>query len=139
MLTTRRRTAVAIVLTAYLFALAVRGERYPVHAKHRWLSFDDVLHGWSLVAVNLAIYGWLCWLGFWFIYRSTGRERLFMIGWFADILSWPLHLLEPRSAELARLTGIAGLAFALMIALWMLFRPPNIGSSPDGLDVRQSP
>jgi hypothetical protein len=97
-----------------------------------------MLHGWALVLANLAFYGWLCWLGFWFIYRSGGRERLFMAGWFADFLFWPVRVLDPRWVEPVRLIGIAGLAFALMIAVWLLLRPVDIEISTDGLDVRQS-
>jgi hypothetical protein len=125
-------------VTALEFALAVRRELFPGHARAGWLLFDGVLHGWPLVIANLALCAWWWWAAFWIIYRGAGRERLFMAGWFADFLFWPVRVLEPRWAEPVRLIGIAGLAFALMIAVWLLLRPMDIEIPADGLDVRQS-
>ena len=76
-----------------------------------------MLHGWPLIAVNLFIYCCVCWLGFWFIRGTVGQERFFMLGWFADILLWPLKMLWPGSAVPIRHIGALGLAVALLAAL----------------------
>jgi hypothetical protein len=143
---TYRRTVVATVTTAFMFTVFVRGELFPAppkpgwlfRAKPEWLFAGNPLHGWSLVAVNFAFWAYLCWFGFWIIYRSEGRERLFLVGWFADILLWPVRWLEPRWAEPVRLIGTAGLALALLVALSVLLHPPKIPASADSLDVDQS-
>lgn len=96
LLTNHTRTAVAVGLTTFVFALALRGGLHLGHTESGWLlPLDLVLHGWLLIAVNVAFYGYLCWLGFWFIRGTEGRERLFLAGWFANILLSPLEKLRP--------------------------------------------
>jgi hypothetical protein len=78
-------------LTAFVLALAIRGGLHLGHTESGWLlPLDFVLRGWPLIAVNVAFYGYLCWLGFSFIRGTAGPERLFMVGWFASILLSPL-------------------------------------------------
>jgi hypothetical protein len=60
------------------------GDSHRAHTRG-WLlqPLDFVLHGWPLVAANVVFYGYLCWLAFWFIRGTHGRERVVMVGWFA--------------------------------------------------------
>ncbi|HSM87045.1 MAG TPA: hypothetical protein VLT16_12880, partial [Candidatus Limnocylindrales bacterium] len=90
---------------------------------------DFVLHGWPLVAVNLALYGYLCWLGFWFIRGTGGRERLFLVGWFANILLSPIETLQSRWVVAINYIGAFGLALALLAALSLLLHPPTATDS----------
>jgi hypothetical protein len=71
--------------TAFLLALAIRGIGRRGHTC--WLVPQSILfHGWVLIVFNVVIYGEICWMAFWCIRRTVGRERLFMVGMFADIL-----------------------------------------------------
>jgi hypothetical protein len=113
LLTTRVRIAFALGLTALLFAQAVRG----LHS-HRtepgWFLGAPLLHSWPLIAVNVFIYGYICWLGFWFIRGTEGRERFFMVGWFAGVVLWPLKMLCPEWVVAMRYISAFGMAVALL-------------------------
>lgn len=130
LLMTRRRTAAATVLTAFLFAIFVR-DLYRVHAKTGWLLLNDglFLHGWSLIAVNLALYGCYCWLWTSFIYRTKGREQLFMIGWSGFLLS-PLKALWPALAIPVRDLEFFGITVSLVAAVSLLLYPSDIPKRP---------
>jgi len=124
------KTAVAAGLTAFLLALAIRGGLHLGHMESGWLlPLDFVLHGWPLVAVNVAFYGYLCWLGFWFIRGTVGPERLFMVGWFANILLSPYEKLHPQWAVAIKLICTLGLAVALLAAFSLLLRPSGVANS----------
>lgn len=122
LLTTRRRTVVALCLTALVLALTIRHRIYSGQTQSTWLVGDHLLRGWPLVSVNLVLYGYLCWLGFWFVRGTEGRERFFIIGWFADILLWPLKVVKPQWSSAMDNIGLAGLATALFAALSFLLR-----------------
>jgi hypothetical protein len=79
--------------------------------------------------VNVAFYGYLCWLGFWFIRGTAGPERLFMVGWFANILLSPLETLRPQWAVAIKHIGTLGLAVALLAAFSLLLRPSDVANS----------
>jgi hypothetical protein len=127
LLTTRVRTAVALGLTAFVFALAVL---HWGHTKSGWLlSLGFVPHGWPQVAVNVVFYGYLCWLGFWSIRGTLGRERFFMVGWFVSILLSPLERVRPQWAAALEHIGTLGLAMALLAALSLLLAPADVVAS----------
>ena len=48
---------VALGLTAFVFALAIRNRFYSGQTQSTWLVGDQLLHGWPLVLVNLVFYG----------------------------------------------------------------------------------
>jgi hypothetical protein len=127
-LTTRLRTAVAAGLTALVFALAIRDELHRSHGKPLWPLLDGLLHGWLAIAVNVAFYGYFCWLAFWFIYRTKGRERLFSVGWFGFLLS-PLETLWPEWATPVRNLQFFGITVSLVAALSLLLYPSDIVGS----------
>lgn len=82
LLTTRTRTAFAVGLTALVLTQTIRGLYLP-HSRSAWL-LGAPPHGWTLVAVNVALYAYICWLAFWFIRGTAGKERVFIVGWFVD-------------------------------------------------------
>ena len=128
-LTTRLRTAVALGVTAFLFALAIRGGLLPGHARTGWLvPFGFLGHGWALLAANVAFYGYLCWLGFSFIRGTAGLERVFIAAWFVNILVLPLERLWPQWSVAIRHISIFGLAVALLAGLSLLL---NRSEAPD--------
>src|SRR5277367_3309102 len=94
LLTTRWRAGVAVGLTACVLALALRDVVLSSHRRGLLLPLDFWLHGWPLIAANVIFYGYLCWLAFWFIRGSHGRERVFIVGWFSATLLPPLELLQ---------------------------------------------
>jgi hypothetical protein len=105
LLTTRRRVAMAVALAAFLLALSVRDDLHLSRVKLSplWPLFDGLLHGWLAVAVNIAFYGYFCWLAFNFIYRSKGWERVFFAGWSGQLLLSPIQV--PHPAWAARVRG----------------------------------
>jgi hypothetical protein len=117
LLTTRTRCAVALGLTGFVFALAIRDVLLVSHAKRAW---PFVLHGWPGVALNVFFYGYVCWLGFWLIRGTSGTERVFMTGWFAGILLSPLRALRPHwNGAITEIAAI-GLAVSVLAALALL-------------------
>jgi hypothetical protein len=114
--------------TAFLLALAIRG--IIRHSHTGWLVPQSILfHGWVLIVFNVVIYGEICWIAFWCIRRTLGRERLFMVGMFANILLWPAKLLLPQWAFAIRQVGAVGLAVATLAALTLLFDSSNQADS----------
>ena len=86
----------------------------------RWLVSPGLTpHGWPLVAANLFIYLYVCWLGFWFMRGTAGLERFFVAGWLAEILLWPLALLG-RQAVVVKHVGALGLVVASLAAVALL-------------------
>lgn len=130
LLTTRRRSAIAVVLTAFVLIQAIRA-LYGQHAQSRWL-FSPPLHGWILVTVNASYYAYMCWLGFWLIRGTAGRERLFMVGWFADLLLWPLKILRPGWAEAVRHVGVLSLLTSVLAALALMVESSKAASTGSG-------
>lgn len=130
LLTNRARTILALGLTALVFVQDVRGLRLG-HAESRWFLGAPLLRGWTLVGVNALIYTYICWLAFWFIRGTAGRERAFMVGWFAGILLWPLRLLRPQWATAIRHISAFGLAVALLAALALLLEPSGFAESSE--------
>jgi len=134
LLTTRVRIAVALALTALVFAQEIRGVLHFPRTKPGWLLPGDfILHGWPLIAVNALFYSYICWLAFWFIRGTAGRERFFMAGWFAGILLWPAKMFRPEWAVAIKHIGAFGLLVALLAALSLLLEPANVA------DPEQSP
>jgi hypothetical protein len=131
LLTTRRRAAMAVGLTAFLFALSIKDELHGSRVKPLWPLFDGLLHGWLIVAINVAFYGYFCWLAYWFIYRSKGWERVFFGGWFGPFLLSPLKVLHPEWAALVRHVETFGNTLSLLVALSFLLNAP-----PSHLKVR---
>jgi hypothetical protein len=80
-------------------------------------------HGWTLVAANLVFYAYLCWIAFWFIRGSHGRERVFVVGWFSAILFGPLEVLQHGFTVEIRYICAFGLAIALLAGISLLLRP----------------
>jgi hypothetical protein len=113
---------VALGLTAFVFALKILHWGHP---KSGWLFTGLVRHGWLQMALDVFFYGYLCWLGFWFIRGTKGPERVFMVGWFADILLMPLAALRPQWAVPIRHIGALGLAVALLALLALLLKPSD--------------
>jgi hypothetical protein len=119
LLTTRLRIVLAMGWTVFLLALAIRGIIRHGHAG--WLVPQSPLfHGWGLIVFNIFIYGEICWMAFWCIRRTMGRERLFMVGMFANILLWPARMFLPQWALAVRHIGAFGLAVATLAALTLL-------------------
>ena len=127
LLTTSLRKGVAVGLSALAFVLAVRDVLHLGHKPGSLLPLDFVLHGWPLVAANVLFYGYLCWLAFWFIRGTKGRERVVMVGWFATILLSPLETLQHRWAMEIRYVCAFGLAVALLAAASLLLHPAVVG------------
>ncbi len=136
LLTTRARTGLALGLSAFVFTLAIRGGLHLGRTESgSLLPLDSVLHGWPLIAVNVVLYLYLCWLGFWFIRGTAGPERLFMLGWFANILLSPLETLRPQWAVAIKHIGAFGLGVALLAALSLLLKPSEVADSNSRTDA----
>jgi hypothetical protein len=123
LLTTRLRAAVAGALTALFLGLAVRDAFTLGNAPEGWLfPADFLLHGWPILALNAAFYGYMWWLAFWFIRGTHGQERVLVAGWFASILLWPLKAVQHGWIVEVRFIGAFGYALALIAAVSLLMR-----------------
>jgi hypothetical protein len=130
LLTTRRRVAVAVGLTALVLFNALQRTLHLEHAKSGWLlPLDHLLHGGLLIVANVAFYGYLCWLGFCFVRGTEGRERVFMAGCAASVLLPPIKLLRPGWALAINRIDAFGLAVALLAALSLLLHPSDVVDS----------
>ena len=118
LLTTRLRIALAMGLTALVLVQEIR-RLHPHPVGPVWLLGPPLFHGWVFMAVNVLLYAYICWLAFWCVRGTAGRERFFMVGWFVGLLLWPL-ILWPRSAVPIDHIGSFGLAVALFAALALL-------------------
>jgi hypothetical protein len=125
-----------MAFAAYAFVLAIRGGLHPGHNHTSWLMpASPILQGWPLLVANILIYGWFCWIAFWSIRSTAGRERVFMVGFFADILPWPLRMLRPDWAVPIRHFSVVGLAVAVLAALTLLLDPPHAPDTVDQVDA----
>jgi hypothetical protein len=132
LLTTRTRAAVAMAFTVYALVLEIRGGVHPGHYRTSWLMpASPILQGRPLLIANILFYGWICWIAFWVVRRTAGRERVFMLGFFADILPWPLRVLRPDWAVPIRHFAAIGLAVAVLAALTLLLDPPRVADIVD--------
>jgi hypothetical protein len=61
---------------------------------------------------------------------------VFMVGWSADILLWPLRMLGPQWAAAARGIGVLRLAVALLAALALLFDRPDWNKFSDRTEAK---
>ena len=107
LLTSRVRIACALGLTALIFAQAIRG-LLRGQTEPGWFLGAPLLQGWALIAVNVFIYAYVCWLAFWFARGTAGRERVFMVGWFVGILLLPLRMLRPDWAVATKYVSVFG-------------------------------
>jgi hypothetical protein len=131
-----------VAFTAYLLVLSVRGGLHPGHVKDGWLlPMDFVLHGWSLRVLNVALFVYLCWLGFCFIRGTQGRERLIMIGcWFAETPKWatsalrPDWALRPEWSVACKYISIIGFTVALLTAVSLMLRVVTDSAGRNGAD-----
>jgi hypothetical protein len=136
LLTNRARTTAALVLTAFLFTLAIRGGLHLGRTESgSLLPLDSMVHGRALMAVNVTLYLYFCWLGFWFIRGTAGPERLFMVGWFANILLSPLETLRPQWAVAIQHIGTFGLGVALLAALSLLLTRSHVPDTSGRTDT----
>lgn len=116
----------AAAFTALAFALDVVKGFYPARAEPRWLwPPSEMLHGWKLIAVNLAFYAYCLWILFWLVRRTHPLERLFWVGCGIGLLLWPFAWLRPQWV-LPRLAGFIGITIALFTAISVVVRPTII-------------
>jgi len=118
----------ALALTGFAFIQAIRQLRLGP-TESGWFLVVPLLHGWLLLAMNILIYLYFCWLAFWLIRGTAGRERLFMVGWFVGILLRPLKILGPQWAMATKHIGAFGLAVALLAVVALLLEPPVVRES----------
>jgi hypothetical protein len=120
LLTTPLRIALAVGLTALVLVQEIRGLYIHHRARSAWLLGAPFFHGWTQISVNVLLYLYICWLGFWLIRGTAGRERFFIVGWFVGLVLWPFKILWPRSAVPVGYIGSFGIVVALFAALTLL-------------------
>ena len=133
LLTTRTRIAFALVLTTLVLVQEIRG-LFVHDARSAWLLGPPLLQGWTLIAVNTALYAYFCWLAFWCIRRTAGRERFFMLGWFLGLLLWPVKMFWPHSTIPIRHISAFGLLVSLFAALALLLNH-SVVDEPSGTTI----
>ncbi len=128
LLTTRLITSIAVGITAVAFARSVRASIRISHSSGWLLPSGVMLHGRALLIANLVIYAYTCWVGYWIIRSTKGRERIFMSGWFVPLLLSPLVLVSSLS-QAVQFMGSMGLLIALGAAASLLARPERSNES----------
>jgi hypothetical protein len=122
---------VALVLTALVLVQSIR-ELDRGHHGSGWLfPASPLIHGWALIAANVLIYAWFCWITFWFVRGTRGPERFLILGWVSGILLWPFRMSWPESLAI-RSIGVLGLIVALLASVSLLLRSLDTGD-PQGL------
>jgi hypothetical protein len=129
LLTTRLRASVAVGLTAFVFVFSIRDVLHPQQARGWLLPLDFLLHGWALTGVNIAFYCYLCWLAFWFIRGTHGRERVVMVGWFVTILLAPFESVWRQWAMAMRYVEALALLVALLASVAILLDSKAVAES----------
>ncbi len=131
LLTTRTRIVIAIVVTAFYFAVAVVGA--VTHHQYRRLLIENFfgLNGWALIALNVAFFIYVCWLAYSCIRGTAARERLFFVCWFVNILLWPLRALKPEWSTAEHYVSSIALVVALSSAASLLWGRQREPSSDD--------
>lgn len=97
------------------------------HTQPQWLfpTTGVLLHGWWAKAASFLFYGYVCWVLFWFIRKTEGRERLWWVGWLASFLLWPLKMFLPQWAVASEIAEIFGVTLALIAAISLTAWPSN--------------
>lgn len=130
LLNTRLRAAAAAILTGLVLLLLVHGPFYSrYYSGFKW-PFEGLLHGATLVIVNVITYGWMYWIVFWLVRGTQGRERLVTAGWALASVMSPLRHLLPRFAMVFRSLEEVELAAAVLAAVSLLVHPAP-GAAPD--------
>ena len=131
LLTSRTRIAVAIALTVFMLAVALRGAFLQTCYRTSRLPLDHFfgLSYWPLVVLNVAFYAYLCWLAFGFIRGSAGRERVFMVAWLTFILISPVKLLWPQLWVAEHFVSSIVMGVALVVAISLFRKYGEIHSS----------
>jgi hypothetical protein len=78
------------------------------------------------MAVNIAFYCYLCWLAFWLVRGTHGRERVTVVGWFVGVLLAPLENVWREWAVAMRYVEMFGLLVALLTALAILLELKSV-------------
>ena len=108
---------------------SVRDLLHPAHAESWPITSDGLLPGWLTTILNVAFYAAFCSGAFLFIRGTEGRERLFMVGWWAVMLLSPLRTLSSQWSMTIRCVDTFGLAVALVLAISLILRPLNVTGS----------
>ena len=127
----------AVGLTACVLALALRDVLLSSRRRGLLLPLNFWFHGWPLIAANVVFYGYLCWLAFWLIRGSHGRERVFIVGWLSATVLPPLELLQRGFTVEIRYICAFGLAVSLLAAVSILLRPTGIDDSAGRITQRK--
>jgi len=128
-LTSRLRILVATGLTALFLAVSIRGLVSGHTGTHWLISPSGLLHGVFLISVNVALYCYICWIGFLVIRDTGGRERVFALGWCLSLFLWPVRMFWPQMALPIRHIGAFGMAVALFAGVAMLLEPSETARS----------
>jgi len=108
---------VAICVTGCVLVQAMREALHPaLHGQDKYL-LGLGLHGWALIATNIALYGYLCWLAYVFL---TG---------------WPMNFLSARWAAAENWIVTFAMGVSLVMAIFMLFDSGKRTASPGGPTV----
>jgi hypothetical protein len=128
LLITPLRRGEAVSFTAFFFILAIRDALHPSIRHGSFALFSFILHGTALMAVNVAFWGYVGWLGFEFIRSTRDRERVMIIGWTVSLLLTPLESLWPEWILPMRYAAVLALLIALLAALSLWVRPLPLDS-----------
>jgi hypothetical protein len=123
LITTHRRAGVAIGAAALEFQASIRTILNQGNVPSNWLFEAPGLPEWTVVAGSLFFYGFICWISFWMIRGTHGRERVFMVAWFLNVLLWPARVFQHEWILEIRYVGAFGQLIALIVGITFLHHP----------------
>jgi hypothetical protein len=135
---TRRDAVIALCLTGFVAALTVwnavsrsfRGVVYRSQHSLPWvIDLRFMLPARAAVAVNVAFYIYLLYLGVAFYRMAQGKERILVAGWFVGIFLGPVQILASVSAATIAYLQSAGILVALVAAVYILVNVPATETS----------
>jgi hypothetical protein len=120
---TKKRVAAVLAFTGLSLYLDINPISSPLVPPSPWLldlSFLSV-HGWTLLAVNIAVFAFVCWIAFHFILGSYGLARTFVVAWAVPLMNWPLGFIA-STHNIRHTISVVATSIAFLAALAMLLR-----------------
>jgi hypothetical protein len=121
LIASRRTAFIVLVLTALVGVSTFRSLFLHSPVSPNWLPMGTMLPRWLNTPFDVAIYGYLLWLCFWFFRAARGKERLVVAGWCPGLLLAPLkHFVADADISVIEHVEAVGIAVAFVATFLIL-------------------
>ncbi len=135
LVTNRFRAFMAVALTAWVLALALRSQMKGSPSSWQWL-FSGLLPTWAVVAINIAFWGVAFWMEIALVLGSLRKdEKVLLVAFVGGAILAPVRALLPRAASGTHVmqTLLSLCAFLAALAILLSFWNDRVRASPDEL------